>query len=181
MKTFFFKKILLLEILAVILAAVSIFFVFNYLKKMNQSSSIFDNKLEQVRNDVTHASSVKRNLNNNAADISKINDSVLSADEDVHFIESLEAIAAKYGLKMKINSLSFDDNPAIKSENLTFFVIKGTTSGSWNGIYYFLAALEALPVKTRIDNFSMQTVSDGPDVSNYIWQASFEFVVLKEK
>ena len=181
------KKILVLPILFVLIVTGAVIFVFLNIKNKNEHIS-------DLRNDLTFQITKQQNMismdkivEKANPEISLIDNSIISKDGDVAFIENLEEKARNNGLTIEIESLSFDDSPQVASSSVTTLKVRANTKGSWSGTYKFLAQVEALPFRVKINNFSFvnssdETVFSRKKVSNPVgWQSRFEISVLKYK
>ncbi len=133
-----------------------------------------------------YLNSTQKILQSIAPNIARIDNSVIPAGGEVQFIENLESTARANGLTIEINSLSNEDNLKSASTTLTSTLkIVTTTTGSWKGVYAFLAELESSPFKIKISKFQLSNstsdIGAGTKISNSIWQSSFEIGVLKYK
>ena len=179
MKIWQFKKIIILALVIGGLFAVSYFFI-SQIKSKNNNISNYLNELSFQTERHQNVIFLKKMLNKNNSDIAHINNSIIGSDNDVQFIESLEALAYGNSLKININSLSFEDSSTTLNSQIVVFKIKGQTYGSWSGNYVFLEELESMPIKIKIDKFSMDIGID-PNSKTTNWQSSFEIRVLKYK
>jgi hypothetical protein len=132
--------------------------------------------------------SEQKKINDIDLEINLINNSIIPKEGEIEFIENLELIARENGLSMEINSLVFDDNLNLASSSTEILKIKAKTKGSWSGNYEFLARLESLPVKIKINKFGLTNTSSDiisgvskNSLLNNIWQSTFEIDVLKYK
>ena len=131
--------------------------------------------------------SLQESLQNSKPEMEKVNNSILSKDGDVGFIEKLETVAKSNGLDVVINSLSVEDIPGVNSNNLTSLKIRATVEGGWAGSVSFLTKLESLPFILRVEKFnlanfptnSISLVPSKDPAQN--WQSVFEIRVLKYK
>ena len=137
-----------------------------------------------VSNRQNYLISTQKLISDLSPDLESINNSIVPSGDDVGFIEIFESVAKGNGLKIDIDFLVLKDDSSFKNANVTSLEIKAKTSGSWVGTYTFLSELESLPIKVKINNFSMDTApgssSDGKKQLP-MWQSSFEIVVLKYK
>jgi D-arabinose 5-phosphate isomerase GutQ len=123
-----------------------------------------------------------------STEINAIDNSIVSKNGEVGFIESLESLARENGLSIEISSLTFDNNASLASSSINILNVKAKTDGSWFGNYAFLSRLESLPFKVKINmvsltNSSSNVTSDvnNSNPSNDTWQSVFEISVLKYK
>jgi hypothetical protein len=178
------KKILVILGIILIGLAVLCYFEFIDIKNKNENISYLDNQLSSQANKQELASSMDLIIKNSQPSIDLVDSSIVSSDGDVTFIESLESLAKTDGLNIGIDSLVITDDKSLTSNNMSFFNIKANTSGSWSGTYLFLAQLESLPIKLKVNKFSFtNATNDLSKISSKgnTWDGSFEITVLKYK
>lgn len=181
------KKILILPLLLIVALVVLIYFALSDIKARNEHTSELLSEFSSQSSQQQYVLSLQKTVQNADSDIARLNNSIIPSDGDVTFIENLEAAARTDGLAIDINSLGFDDTLA-SSTSITVFKIDAKTSGPWLGTYTFLAQMESLPFKIKINNFSflstLDTISTNGKISSKalpVWQSSFEILVLKYK
>ena len=164
------------------------YLIFSDIKTKNQHASILEQELSSQTKNQQYMLSLKRNIQNADSDISSINNSIMSEDGDVAFIEDLENFANDNNLTLSIDSLTLEDSQILASSSITSLKVRAKTKGSWFGTYKFLARMESLPLKIKIYRFGFtKTVNeigvDNKKISNQVpvWQGIFEMNVLKYK
>ncbi|MFZ2621500.1 MAG: hypothetical protein WAX85_02925 [Minisyncoccia bacterium] len=178
-------------IIAVTILVVGVFasyyFLFVDIKNRNEHISNIEQDLAHQNENSQYVSSLLETFQNADSDITKINNSIVSSDGDVAFIESLEKMAHDDSLSTTIDSLNFEEIPSFPGSKVVVFRIRVKAKGSWSGIYKFLAQIESLPFKIKIINFGLtgplintESVKNTSD-SGRIWQSIFEINVLKYK
>jgi hypothetical protein len=124
-------------------------------------------------------------LDSLSSDINGISGSIVAKGQDVDFVEYLESVSKISGVDLNIENLSYEDHPVLKNTNITTLKIKANTDGTWKSVYSFLAQLESLPYKVKINKFAMVNVPDDSENKGKIvkshWKSSFEIIVLKYK
>lgn len=181
------KKILVLPVLLVLVMMGVIIFVFLSIKNKNEHISDLRNDLAFQVTKQQNMISMDQLVEKARPEISLIDNSIIAKDGDVAFIEDLEEIAKSSGLSIDIESLSFEENPVASSSSMTTLKVKANTKGSWLGTYKFLAQVEALPFRVKINNFAFinssdETVFNKKKIANPLgWQSKFEISVLKYK
>jgi hypothetical protein len=181
------KKILVLPTLLVLVITGVMIFVFLSIKNKNEHISDLRNELAFQMTKQQNMISMDQLVEKARPDILLIDNSIIAKDGDVAFIEDLEEIARKNGLDINIESLSFEDNPQVASSTMTTLKVKAGTKGSWAGTYKFLAQVEALSFRVKVNNFAFvnssdETVFNRKKTSNpQGWQSRFEISVLKYK
>ena len=174
--------------LAVIVVFILYYFVYQGIKSKNEHISSLSNDLSSQGDKQDYLISTQRIIQGISSDIDRINNSIIAKDGDVGFIENLESLAREVGLTMEIDSLVLVDNPEFASSSIVTLKIRAQVSGNWVGTYRFLAQLESLPLKIKINKFDLRntTIEISPDVkksgsSNNVWQSAFEIDVLRYK
>ena len=184
----FSKKKLIVPGVFVLILCVLFYIVFKEIKDKNENiSKLRDELLFQTKKQ-DYMISMQKTIQNANSDISTINNSIVPNDGDVKFIEDLEKMAKDNKLSIDISSLTIEDSSLLTKNSLTILRIKANIKGGWSGTYVFLAEIEALPFKVKIDKFSLNNVKneDSPEakvpaVSTGEWQSSIEMRVLKYK
>ena len=179
------KKIFFL-IIIIIIALFSAYYLFLMdIKNKEENISEMQNGLSSTVKSEELYTSMQTAVLNSSDQILEVNNSIVPSDGDVTFIEGLETMARNNGLKIGIDSLTFQEDPLLSSSSLTFFNIKGTTNGNWAGTYLFLAELESFPYKVKINRFSFSNISEqqngtkAPTTNS--WDSNFDISVLKFK
>ena len=177
-------------------ACVLSLFVVQYLllidiKNKNEKFDFIKNELSDQTEKRNHIDSMQKMLQDSNSDISLLNGSIVQSDGDVKFIESLESMAQKNGLEIKMDSLSVEEDKTLSKGGLVFLKIKASVKGGWSGMYSFLTQLESMPFKIRIDNFFLSSgLAESPDgapdgakavSAGRAWQSSIDMRVLKYK
>ena len=182
------KKILIISGLGVIGLCILHYLTYIDIKNKNENISILENNLFSQSNKQELTNSMESMVKNFDSDIKLVNNSIVSSDGDVLFIEDLESSAKSNGLDIQIDSLVFQDDKQLSSSTITFFNIKAKTTGGWLGTYLFLAQLELLPIKVKINSYSLNNISDSGEndikkggTQGNTWQSNFEINVLKFK
>ena len=164
------------------------YLVYQDIKDKNENHHTLSHGLLFQNDKQDYLVSTQKTIDNINPDITRINSSVVSKEGEVSFIENLESIARINGLSIEIDSLVFEDRGDSSSSLISVLKIKAKTKGSWYGSYVFLARLESLPFKIKIDRFSLANTGTEvpvPDekggVPNGDWQSTFEIAVLKYK
>jgi len=175
----FLKRILVeLSVLVLFIFAVCYFF-FEDIKNKNQNYHLISDGLSAQNSRINYLVSTQKTIDGLDSQIRLMNDSVVSKEGEVGFIEELESIARESGLSIAIDSLVLDNNLELAPNSIDILKIKGKVAGSWSGNYKFLARLESLPVKVKINRFSLTNTSSEETVGK--WQGVFELDVLKYK
>lgn len=182
-------KIILVSLsISVLSIFVVYYFLYQDIKLKNEHTSAISQELSLETNKQSYLNLTKRIIQNINPDLALVDNSIISKDGDVKFIDSLEATAQENGLTITIDSLVFEDSLSVPSSEITTLKIQAKTKGGWIGTYKFLGQLESLPIKVKVDKFeftntSVDINSDTNKVStpNDVWQSTFEIHVLKYK
>ena len=186
-KLFSLKGILCLFAFLVVLLFVDIFILFQNVKNQNENVSKTQNEISHSEKQNEYTASLRESLQNSNSEIAKVNNSILSSDGDVAFIEQLENTAKENGVGIIIESLSVEDIPNVVSGDLTSFKIRAEAEGGWNGMMAFLTKLESMPYVARVEELDLANSSDNPlsqttpVASLQSWQSVFEIRVLQYK
>ena len=164
-----------------------VFLVYRDIKTKNEHISILEHDFSIQASKQEYLISTQKILQDLAPDIANINNSIIASGGEVQFIESLESIAKGNGLLVVIDSIVSDDNPKSVSNSVSNLKIKAKMKGSWIGTYRFLAQIESLPTKIKINKFSFINteiqIDSGAKVgtSGNGWQSLFEITALQYK
>lgn len=182
-----YKKILVLLVLIVVALFTSFYFVYEDIKTRNEHIGELNQEIASQYRINNYLLNLEKTLQNTDSDIVRINNSIIPSDGDIKFIEDLEKTAKAYGLSLSINSLVFEDGPGFSSSNIHAFRVRAETNGSWSSTYKFLAQLESMPLKVKVNSFSLSgsVQSSNPEsisskVSS-VWHSVFDINVLKYK
>jgi regulatory protein YycI of two-component signal transduction system YycFG len=179
------KGIMTISIMIVLILFSAIIYVFFAIKNENEKSVLLQNEIDLMVRQSRYEISLQQSLLEASTSIYKINDAILSSDQDVTFIEQLENLAKDNNLYVKIDSLSINDIPKNNSDSLTSLFARATVSGKWNSIMIFLTKLESMPFIMRVEKLSLTNSSDNPIglpiSSAQDWAAAFEIRVLQNK
>lgn len=182
------KVILATLSLLVFAMFVFIYIVYADIKSKNERISLLSNSSTFSNSRLDYLISTGRIIRDLDADIERINNSIVAKDGAVKFIESLESIARDRGLSIVIDSLTLKDSPesGSGSSSVAILEIRAKTQGGWASTYRFLAELESLPFKIRVNQFSLvNTMAESDtkkaDDTDGKWQSAFEINVLEYK
>jgi hypothetical protein len=164
------------------------YFVYGDIKNKNENYNFILHDLSFQNDKQDYLASKLKTVENISAEINAIDNSIVSKNDEVGFIESLESLARENGLSIEISSLTLDNSASLASSTMNILNVKAKTSGSWLGNYTFLSRLESLPFKVKINmvgltNSSSGAVSDvnNSNPSNDTWQSVFDIGVLEYK
>lgn len=180
----FYKNILIIIGLVSLSFFVAHYFVYQDIKSKNENITTLSQQIDLESSRQEYLLSTERMIKSIRSDIDKINNSIISVDGNVEFIEGLESVAKNNGLTITIESLIIEDDPAVSSNEITTLKVKARTKGGWVGTYTFLKQIESLPYKIKINQFSMLNPLDEASVSEpnvSEWTSTFEIRVLKYK
>lgn len=182
-----YKEILIFLGVVITLLFASHYFLYTDIKRKNENiSSLKQEAAHQLKRN-QYLLNLQKTFQNTDSDIARINNSIISSDGNIEFIEDLESTARADGLSIAINSLVFEEDPSVSSGNITIFRVKAETNGSWDGTYKFLAELESMPLKVKINSFGLTNSTQNPSPGSKsskpisIWHSSLDINVLKYK
>lgn len=182
------KIILIILCILVIVIFVACYFVYGDIKNKNENYNFILHDLSFQNDKQDYLASKLKMVDDMGTEINAVDNSIISKNGEVGFIESLESLARENGLSIEISSLTLDNSVNLASSSINVFNIKAKTEGSWYGNYVFLSRLESLPFKVKINmvgltDSSKDVVSDAnnSNPTNNTWQSVFDIGVLKYK
>ncbi len=182
-----FKKIIIvLSIICLSLFAI-MYFVYAEIRSKNQKVSSVQQDLSQKNTRYDYLVSMQKTVMDIEMDIKKINDSIIPKSGDVAFIEKIESLAKNRDLNIQIESLNLVSDPKAGSSTVATLKIKASVDGVWSNMYLFASELESLPVKIKVNKFSLSNKDKIPSDKTKIaelgkeWKGSFEISVLEYK
>jgi hypothetical protein len=182
-----FKKIIaLLTILSLVLFA-AMYFVYMEIKSKNEKVSSVEQDLTQKNTRYDYLLSMQKLIKDSEVDIKKIDDSIVAKSADVAFIEKIESLAQSHDLDIQIESLNLSSDPKAENTSVSNFRIKANIEGLWGNIYLFISEMESLPIKVKINKFSLKNKDEIPTDKTKLaglgknWRGSFEISVLEYK
>lgn len=184
-----YRNIIFILILPCLLIFVGYFFLYKQLVKMSGENAQLLEYIASASSREVYTSNIQKQLQNSDADIKKIESAIVPSGDVVSFIEELESVAKANGLVIKNDSITEEQESNSKQASTTtsFLKIKSQIGGSWEGTYKFIAELESLPHKVRINSINFGSSGDsiasgGSTVPvTGSWTAVFEIRVLKYK
>lgn len=172
----------------VILSAGGIFYIFQILMWKNENISKLTNYLDSEMNREGYVVSTQKLLQSLDGDINRVRSLIIPNSGDVEFIENLESIAKSNNLIIDLDSLVFENDPKAPQNSVAVLKVKAKTKGSWTNTYKFIAELEALPYKIKINSMLLSKnpenlmSDDGKKIiAKGYWTTSFDIGVLKYK
>ncbi len=116
--------------------------------------------------------------------------SVVPANGSVSFISMIEGLAKQAHAGVRIQNVSIASvtkvAPSASTSNFDALVLNLSVQGSWNDVYTFLAMLETLPYKVRLNNISLnQAVYSTPSANGHstsaqsFWSGTLTLSVVK--
>ncbi len=181
-----FKGILTFLFSLVVIISVFYNFFFNDIANRNRHASVISHDLYSENNNQSYLTSAQRSLEESSVKISQINGAIVEKDGDVKFIETLEAVAKQNSVVIDIDTLSIENDPKLASTSVTSLKVRAKSDGSWANTYKFLADLEAMPFRIKVNKFTMTSSPDavspgGKPYGTNNWESYFEIKVLKYK
>lgn len=182
-----FKKIIVVLSMFSVLLFVAMYFVYAEIRSKNEKVSTVEQDLSQKNTRYDYLLSMQKLVKDSEADIKKIDDSVVAKSGDVAFIEQIESLAKNHNLNISIESLNLTSDPKLENTSIATFKIKASVDGLWSDIYMFTSEIESLPIKVKINKFSLKNKDEIPsDRTKAVglgksWRSSFEISVLEYK
>lgn len=173
------KKILVLLFIIIVGLFVSFYFVYTNIKAKNEHIGKLNQEATYQLKRNQYLLALQKTLQNADSDIARINNSIIPSGGDIKFIEDLESTARGDGLSININSLVFEEPPSFASSNITLFKVRAETSGSWFSTYKFLAQVESMPLKVKVNSLGLSATESSKGGS--VWHNVFEINILKYK
>lgn len=167
-------------ILLVVLLAGLYFFVHQILKE-GKRVAMLSAEVKQSSQRELQATQVKTMLDRFDGDIGKIKDYTITTDDEVSFIENIQALGRELGLETEISQV--DNRPYDKNNrpDVSYLVIKLSTKGSWKNTWNFISLVENFPYAMSIDTVGLvYTPVDGSPKSVSSWQSLLTIRVLKK-
>jgi Tfp pilus assembly protein PilO len=156
-------------LLSIALYFVALFIVFGEAKKLEN----FYQNTETESSKAERFLAIKSATEANKEQIQTLEDFFVKKDDEVKFIEQIEAIAGTSGIKFEIASIDVKaDQPNSFEENVS---VKVSVEGGWNEIISFINKLEKMPFGVLIGNINLDAKGSGN------WAGSVESVVFREK
>ena len=90
-------------------------------------------------------------------------------------------------LNIQIESLNLTSDPKAESSSVSTLKIRARVEGLWADVYAFASKIESLPVKIKVNKFSLENIDKIPVDRSKIegigkeWRGSFEISVLEYK
>ncbi len=181
-----FKIIVFLSLSSLFLFGV-MYFAYSDIRSKNERISTIEQELLFQNNQYDYLLSMRKLVENLEPKISKIDNSIISKNGDVNFIENLEKLARDHNLKIEIDSLTLASDPKEASSPVTTLKIRAKVEGSWKDSYLFISEIESISFKIKINKLSLvgteQTLSSSgkPSALNNKWQTTLDINVLKYK
>ncbi len=184
------KKILGVLLLLNIVAVAGCFFMFYIISETNGKISAMTSEVDFYLEQEETVSSLDSLLKDVSLQAEKMTSYFVSSDGIVDFIEEVENLASENDLSFDVSSVEISPGSDDFVETL---IVKVDARGSWEDMYYFLAALEYLPFKLNIKTINLMEIQpslrtevsseDGNSVvvEGGLWRAVFDIEVLKFK
>ncbi len=182
-----FKKIIVILTVVSLLLFVAMYFVYAEIRSKNEKVSAVEQDLSQKNTRYEYLVYMQKLVKDIENDIKKIDDSIVPKSGDVGFIEKIESLAKNQGLSISIESLNLTSDPKAESSPVATLKIKATVDGAWSNIYLFASEIESLPIKIKVNRFSLKNKDEIPADKSKMgglgkdWRGSFEISVLEYK
>ncbi len=180
------KNILITLCVVVALVLGALYFGLNTIIQTNKTIADSSHTLVVEKQKQQAVSSVAALIATANPDIARVNNSVVSTDGDVTFIELLESTAATYKLQVVIDSLSLADDPTLAGSNMDVLQVKAEVKGSWQNVYLFTSRIESLPYVVKMNGIDIVNTKDMTNIdptkqtpAGGPWQEQIDMNVLK--
>lgn len=156
-------------LLSIALYFVALFIVFREAKKLEN----FYQNTETESSKAERFLAIKSAAEANMEQIQTLENFFVKKDDEVKFIEQVEATAEASAIKFEIVSIDVKANQENSfKENVS---VKVGVEGGWGDIMSFINKLEKMPFGVLIGNINLDAKGSGS------WNGSIEFVVFREK
>ena len=149
------RKILLIGPGAILLVALALF-VWG-IRSIDKKSALIVEKNERANEAVvekTLIESLSTLKATNKEEIGAFEDSTLTEEGLVEFIESLENKGQELGLKLEVASVNKSAGESLPPE-VSILKISLIAEGSWEEVYAFLGAIESLPYRVTFEKLNL--------------------------
>lgn len=164
MKTSSTKSLLILfSVIALVFLAILIFGIY-YIKSKNNHTLELISQVELGSNNSLLIQTIKSNNTGTSSEITELNEITLTKEKLVGFIENLEQMGKDHGLKIKILSVSAEDN-SDKSQPQKIN-IQVETQGEWKPSMKYIHLVENLPYRTVINSSQINLDSGSINLSS---------------
>lgn len=169
-------KILILIIICNIAALAGYYFLFQYIKTQSKAALSLTNTLDQSQQKNGRLSSMRSAVKDTENARQQLVTFLISIDEEIPFVEQVEALVKNSGLVGKTNNMI----GGTKTKNV--FKMQLETSGSWNNTMFFLSQLENLPYDIYIGGVNLNKTT-GPAKKGVgpVWTTAIEISVSEKK
>lgn len=169
------KQLLLIYGLAVLILAGAYGFFLIHIQGKSVNASVFLSQIEQLQNQNNQLSDLNAILKEIRENKNNLDSYFVDGEKIVDFLETVETLGSNSGAEVDVRSLNEEEteDPAIKA-----LILNLTVRGSWNDVYYFLALIQNLPMKTTFDRIQMSSGS-APDDGGIEWRAVINMKVLE--
>lgn len=145
-----FKAILIIDIIAFVLYGALFFLI----KNKNQDTSTLLNNAERDLKKDEFLRVAKFSLDQNRAEVEKLDTFFVAKDGVPNFIEYIEGLGKESGVALSIGNVSVEPDTKNKDDFKEILRLKVEMLGSWQELFTFLSIIENLPYRVQIDNVS---------------------------
>jgi hypothetical protein len=173
--------------IALTLSGVGVFMLYvaySEIRSMNEEISLLKSDIDNETRRINEERDLKIALADTSKDREMLNGYFVREDQIVPFVESIESVGTKFGVKVKIVSISDGGDVKNTEESLD---LKINFNGSWSSVMNFLEYLENLPYKSHIDNVVFSIFESSSDQKTEgkggvsLWNVSLGIKVLTSK
>jgi len=170
------KVILIFLITCNLVALVSYYFLYQHIKDQTELASSLNSTIGLSQQKNSRFNSLKEVINDTADDRQRLGTFLLSGDDQVVFIEQMEALATSSGLTEKTNNVSVVTD---KASGIKTFQMQIATIGDWNKTLYFLSQLQNSPYDVHIQGVYFEAQPPAKKGANPLWSALFDIGVTE--
>jgi hypothetical protein len=121
-------------------------------------------------------------LQNQGNAIDALEGHIVAKEGAVSLIESIETLARKQGLEVKVNEVKERDyrsQPATSTSTYEYLDLSLAATGKWQSQYVFLSLLENLPYKIMLQSVALTSSIDVPENSGSASATSTKKIIPK--
>jgi len=134
--------------------------------------------IKEEKSKETAFESVRQALNDSGSGSKKLDDYFVDKNNVVSFVEKIEGLGRKAGVKSEISSLNSSKFKGPNREELEKVSIKIKAVGYWDNIYSLVSYTESLPYKIEINKVVFSIVD--PKKWPRQWNVEIELSVLEK-
>jgi hypothetical protein len=172
------KKIsIILLILSLIVIGIW-YATYSYITRTTVAITNLEHQYQEENSAEERDQSLKQFFSGIGANTNSLTSRLIAKKATVPFIDSIESLARSTNLGIVMNGIEIKEDPAYP--NVTEYLkLNFTTQGSWVTTDAFLAMIENMPYKVKINKVDLQHTASTTASDN--WQAVYDIEILKQK